>query len=78
MGGAFDTTTNSSHCGAIWKLTNPERPELLPVDFISIDNAVRSDFGLSLVTFAMLGGTIQTKTLTLNASIVEHLEVSKG
>ena len=77
IGGAFDTTKGSPHCGAIWKLTNHEKPDLW-VDFISIDTAT-SDFGLSNDTFHELGGNSKkSKSLLIHAKIVGHLEVPKG
>ena len=75
IGGAFNTTRDSSHCGAIWSLTNIANQ--VSTHFISIDTTVAADFGLPYNTFSALGGNLQTGSLTVQADIVGHLGVCK-
>ena len=75
VGGAFNTTKDSSHCGAIWTLTN--NANQVSTHFISIDTTVGSDFGLPFHTFSTLGGNPGAGSLTVKAEIVGHLGVCK-
>ena len=76
IGGAFDTTTNSSHCGAIWKLNNANN-KTIKTYFLSIDTSVGTSFALSATTYSALGGRPRADEsgdeLFINAEIVGHL-----
>ena len=71
IGGAFETTKNSSHCGAVWKIANKDNASRW-IHFISIDNAVGDSFSLSTTAYERLGGN-QTESLAVKAKIVGHL-----
>ena len=72
IGGAPNTTYNSTNCGAIWKITNFEDNDL-SIYFISIDDA--SDFDLSLEAFKAVGGDTATGSLKIEAEIVGHITI---
>ena len=74
IGGAYETTKNSSHCGAVWKIANKDNSSRW-IHFISIDNAVGDSFSLSGAAYYQLGGT-QTESLGVKATLVGHLTVT--
>ena len=72
IGRVCNTTNNSSHCGAIWKLTNIANNK--STNIITIDNTIAAfEFGLSSKAFIELSGVSGGKSLTVSPEIVGHL-----
>ena len=69
VGGAFNTTFNSAHCGAIWLITNIKTHEF--IHFVSIDSS--STFDLSEHAFLAVGGNIAAGSVVVDAKLVGHI-----
>ena len=69
VGGGINTTYNSQHCGAIWRLSNPKTGVF--IDFVSIDSS--SSFDLSEHAFLALGGTISAGSVAIDAILIGHI-----
>jgi hypothetical protein len=69
VGGGINTTYNSQHCGAIWRIRNPATGVF--IDFVSIDSS--SSFDLSQHAFLALGGKISAGSVAVDAILIGHI-----
>jgi hypothetical protein len=68
VGGGINTTYNSQHCGAIWRIFNTVG---IFIDFVSIDSS--SSFDLSQHAFLALGGNISAGSVAVDAILIGHI-----
>ena len=69
IGGAFNTSFDSTHCGAIWNISNTITGK--HIRFVSIDSS--SAFDLSEHAFLAVGGNLSAGSVEVHAKIVGYI-----